>query len=69
MPCMGPQMPSEKEIDNCAVEVLGFLRYKGILNSDYATLPMPMQKERDHVVQAVCILVQNILEQDACEKF
>lgn len=70
MPCMGPTMPGEEEIDTVTTEVLNFLKEK------YAVFTMPEDfigksflDVRNKTISQLKEAIKQILIQEACEIF
>ncbi len=62
-------MPSQESVDKMSAEVLGFLESKKIWDLPYMGLPKPMVTERTLIFLKLRDVIEEILKQDACEKF
>lgn len=69
MPCMGPMMPTDKEIDKVTKEVMEFLRKKYRVHSKNPTLAKLIQPSRDREKASLRQSVKLLLVGRNCEEF
>ena len=65
MPCTGPGMPTDKEIDTVTEEVMAFLKEKHHVHS----MPKEYQINREKDKVALREAIKVILENRNCEEF
>jgi len=70
MPCMGPNKPSDAEVEEALASVIETLRDKhGLLTRPEDKLPTPMLTHRRRAVSLLKAAVSEVLWQEACESF
>jgi len=72
MPCMGPHMPDDKEIDSVTEEVLQFLKEKHrVLETEksfYAGLTL-VENSRTEMKKSLRAVIKKLLVDRNCEEF
>lgn len=69
MPCMGPTMPDDKEIDQVTEEVLDFLRQKHRVHRMEGRLQRLVEPSRQTEKESLREAVKQLLRGRNCEEF